>query len=65
MKTILRCVTLALAVAVTTLPAGAKGYIKSAIVGGIAGITPATKACWERQRAGAEALAGPIALSIV
>ena len=37
MKTIFTCAALALAFAVTTIPADAKGCIKGAIVGGVAG----------------------------
>jgi hypothetical protein len=37
MKAILGCTTLALAIAMATLPANAKGCIKGAIIGGAAG----------------------------
>jgi outer membrane lipoprotein SlyB len=37
MKAIFACLTLALAFSMTTVPADAKGCIKGAIVGGIAG----------------------------
>jgi hypothetical protein len=37
MRTILGCATLALAVAITTIPADAKGCLKGAVVGGAAG----------------------------
>ena len=37
MKAILGCIVLVLAVAVTTIPADAKGCIKGAIIGGVAG----------------------------
>jgi hypothetical protein len=37
MKTFLGCAALALVVAVTSLPADAKGCIKGAVVGGVAG----------------------------
>jgi len=37
MKVVLGCTALAVAVAITTVPADAKGCIKGAIVGGVAG----------------------------
>ena len=51
MKAILGCAALALAVTAATVSADAKGCIKGAIVGGVAGTSPAIMACWERPQA--------------